>query len=171
MQGDSFNESPNECDIQKRGIISRAFDHIFEVINLSSDNKYLVFCSYLEIYNEQLRDLLSPSTQQLQLKESPDEGVTVQNLSHHNVHNLIECEKLLMTGLKSRKVGETLMNAQSSRSHTIFIITIEQSKKTIMEDMDNRNLLKSKLNLVDLAGSERQNKTGMSCYMYTILTF
>lgn len=66
-----------EPDCQ-RGIIPRAFEHIFEAISVAEDYKYLVLASYLEIYNEEIRDLLGPNTKKkLELKENPDVGVYV----------------------------------------------------------------------------------------------
>jgi hypothetical protein len=74
-------------------------------------------------------------------------------LSQHPVHNVEECEALMDRGWRNRAVGATLMNADSSRSHSIFTINIET--------MDGlQKIRKGKLNLVDLAGSERQAKTG-----------
>lgn len=160
----------------QRGIISRTFEHIFEATSVISDIRYLVLISYLEIYNETIRDLLVAQQQQLQLKEVPGDGIIVQNLTQHNVNSIEQCENLLNIGNLNRQTGTTMMNAESSRSHSIFTISLEQiSSKTGKEiDVDlnasiNSNLgcernkvviRKGKLNLVDLAGSERQTKTG-----------
>ncbi|XP_044260405.1 kinesin-like protein KIF17 isoform X2 [Tribolium madens] len=144
----------------EKGIISRAFEHIFEAISVTTGVKYLALISYLEIYNEQIRDLLLPSDKiannALNLKESPTEGVTVPGLTSHPVHNAAECEHFLSLGSKNRIIGATLMNQNSSRSHSIFTISIEQ----ITNVNNNESFKKGKLNLVDLAGSERQAKTG-----------
>ncbi|KAK7026008.1 Kinesin-like protein kif17 [Halocaridina rubra] len=143
----------------QRGIIPRAFEHIFEVIQTTENMKYLVLASYLEIYNEEIRDLLGTDVKKkLDLKEHPDKGVYVQGLSQHPVHNTSECEDLMDRGWKNRSTGSTLMNADSSRSHSIFTITLE-----MMETAGESDAIRSgKLNLVDLAGSERQAKTGAS---------
>lgn len=159
MQGpsDFFDKTnQNERILTQRGIISRSFDHIFEAISVSTECRYLALVSYLEIYNENIRDLLNTnvSSISLQLKELPDEGVVVQNLTKHTVQNSSECEELLKIGSQNRMVGATLMNATSSRSHSIFTINLEQI------DEQKTSIKKGKLNLVDLAGSERQNKTG-----------
>lgn len=151
--------------IAQRGLISRSFDHIFEAMSVTSGVRYLPLVSYLEIYNENIRDLLNPniSSGTLVLKEQPNEGVVVQNLSTHAVHSAEECEQLLAIGTKNRMVGATLMNAGSSRSHSIFIINLEQittSNGASNEDDNIATIKKGKLNLVDLAGSERQAKTG-----------
>uniref|UniRef100_A0A336MYT3 Kinesin-like protein n=1 Tax=Culicoides sonorensis TaxID=179676 RepID=A0A336MYT3_CULSO len=159
-----FEKSTPELNAQ-RGIISRSFEHIFEAIAVSNDIRYLALVSYLEIYNETIRDLLAPShhngdSNNLQLKELPGEGVTVHNLSMHTVQNVRECEQLLIQGNKNRMVGATLMNAGSSRSHSIFTISVEQVAINDNNANAKGNIKKGKLNLVDLAGSERQTKTG-----------
>lgn len=151
--------------IAQRGLISRSFDHIFEAMSVTSGVRYLPLVSYLEIYNENIRDLLNPSipSSTLVLKEQPNEGVVVQNLSSHAVHSANECAELLTIGTKNRMVGATLMNAGSSRSHSIFIINLEQittSNGAPNCGDDIATIKKGKLNLVDLAGSERQAKTG-----------
>ncbi|XP_049280604.1 osmotic avoidance abnormal protein 3 isoform X2 [Anopheles funestus] len=162
MQGTTYNLSaadPNNAN--NIGIIPRSFEHIFEAISLASELRYLVLVSYLEIYNETIRDLLQPQTQatgSLQIKEVPSEGVTVQNLSLHTVHGIKECIELLELGAKNRMVGATLMNIESSRSHSIFSISLEQMSTSV--DGDGAAIKRGKLNLVDLAGSERQSKTG-----------
>lgn len=151
--------------IAQRGLISRSFDHIFEAMSVTTGVRYLPLVSYLEIYNENIRDLLNPSAASgtLTLKEQPNEGVVVQNISTHAVHSAEECEQLLTIGTKNRMVGATLMNAGSSRSHSIFTINLEQittSNGANCGTDDVATIKKGKLNLVDLAGSERQNKTG-----------
>lgn len=152
----------------QRGIISRSFEHIFEAISVASESKFLAFVSYLEIYNENIRDLLSNNRGNLPLKESTDGGIVVQNLSQHPVQNCDDCERLLELGNNNRAVGETNMNATSSRSHSIFSICVEQVHREggggAGDDLDLLKLgptvKRGKLNLVDLAGSERQGKTG-----------
>ncbi|CAB4017681.1 kinesin KIF17, partial [Paramuricea clavata] len=144
----------------QRGIIPRAFEHIFETIDVSENTKFLVHASYLEIYNEDIRDLLGKNHKsRLELKEHPDMGVYVKDLTMIPVHDVKDCEKVMGMGNKNRSVGSTLMNADSSRSHSIFTIKLE------MEDTDSNgeeHIRAGKLNLVDLAGSERQAKTGAS---------
>lgn len=161
MQGTTYNVSaadPNNAN--NIGIIPRSFEHVFEAIAVASDVRYLVLVSYLEIYNETIRDLLavnSGGSANLAIKEVPGEGVTVQGLSMHTVHGMKECIELLETGAKNRIVGATLMNIESSRSHSIFTISLEQMSTGSEQDAV---IKRGKLNLVDLAGSERQSKTG-----------
>lgn len=103
------------------------------------------------------QDLLSKDQKQrLQLKEKPDTGVYVKDLSSFVVKSVKEIEHVMNVGNKNRSVGVTDMNQHSSRSHAIFIVTIECSER----GLDGENHIRvGKLNLVDLAGSERQSKT------------
>ncbi|XP_029085250.1 kinesin-like protein KIF17 isoform X1 [Monodon monoceros] len=142
----------------QRGIIPRAFEHIFESVQCAESTKFLVRASYLEIYNEDVRDLLGTDTKQkLELKEHSEKGVYVKGLSMHTVHSVAQCERVMETGWKNRSVGYTLMNKDSSRSHSIFTISIEIYA---VDERGKDHLRAGKLNLVDLAGSERQSKTG-----------
>ncbi|KAI4877677.1 hypothetical protein NFI96_021216, partial [Prochilodus magdalenae] len=142
----------------QRGVIPRAFEHIFETIQCSEDTKFLVRASYLEIYKEEIRDLLGKdSKQKLELKEHPEQGVYVRDLSMHTVHSVGECERIMELGWRNRSVGYTLMNKDSSRSHSIFTIHLEICNT---DASGEDHLRAGKLNLVDLAGSERQSKTG-----------
>ena len=113
--------------------------------------------SFLEIYNEDIRDLMGQNIEKkLELKESKDKSVYVKDLTTIIVKSIPEIEKIMNTGQNNRSVGETAMNKDSSRSHTIFTIYIEVSE----EDACGEQRIKAgKLNLVDLAGSERQSKT------------
>ncbi|ESN92261.1 hypothetical protein HELRODRAFT_103862 [Helobdella robusta] len=142
-----------------RGIIPNSFAHVFGAIAKSEDDiKFLVRVSYLEIYNEEVRDLLGKDqTQQLEVKERPDVGVYVKDLSAFVVNNADDMDKIMTVGNKNRAVGATNMNAHSSRSHAIFTVTIECSDKG---PDDKSRVRVGKLHLVDLAGSERQSKTG-----------
>ncbi|XP_045638006.1 kinesin-like protein KIF17 isoform X1 [Ursus americanus] len=142
----------------QRGIIPRAFEHVFESVQCAENTKFLVRASYLEIYNEDIRDLLGADTKQkLELKEHPEKGVYVKGLSMHTVHSVAQCERVMETGWKNRSVGYTLMNKDSSRSHSIFTVSIEIYA---VDEWGKDHLRAGKLNLVDLAGSERQSKTG-----------
>ncbi|KAI8811185.1 P-loop containing nucleoside triphosphate hydrolase protein [Cladochytrium replicatum] len=142
-----------------RGIIPNSFEHIFGHIALSSNNtQYLVRASYLEIYNEDIRDLLNPKSPKLEVKERSDVGVYVKDLSIFVVKDGAEMDRLMSFGNKNRSVGATMMNERSSRSHSIFTITIEMSENDPQTGEDR--IRAGKLHLVDLAGSERQSKTG-----------
>ena len=141
----------------QRGLIPRAFDHIFDTVAVAEQTRYLIHASFLEIYNEEVRDLLGEDTKaRLELHERPDGEVFVKDLSLHPVAGVRTCEQIMNRGWKNRATGSTLMNAVSSRSHSIFTIHLERC-----DDPANGSKIRaSKLNLVDLAGSERQSKTG-----------
>ena len=140
-----------------KGIIPRAFAHIFGNIGSNNSKNYLIRCSYIEIYNEEIHDLVGADVKaKLELKESPEKGLFIKNLSMHSVKSIPEIERLMNLGAKNRSVGETAMNKDSSRSHSIFTIYIEASE---IDGKGNQRITAGKLNLVDLAGSERQSKT------------
>jgi kinesin family protein 3/17 len=142
-----------------RGIIPNSFAHVFGAIaKAEGDVRFLVRVSYLEIYNEEVRDLLGKDQlQHLEVKERPDVGVYVKDLSMYVVNNADDMDRIMTLGNKNRAVGATNMNAHSSRSHAIFTVTIECSDK----GPDGKQRVRAgKLHLVDLAGSERQSKTG-----------
>ncbi|KAH8871355.1 Kinesin-like protein KIF17 [Schistosoma japonicum] len=196
-----------------------AFDQIFETMSVSEKTKYLFHASFLEIYNEEIRDLLGTDHKtKLELKENPDKGVYVSGLSMHKVTSIADCqvvvilrvvaiknltsaslkirlfqkslnhlycscynftlmneaesdckfpafeinsfcENIMELGWKNRSTGGTLMNADSSRSHSIFTIYLEMIDRS-NNVLDYTHIRAGKLNLVDLAGSERQTKTG-----------
>lgn len=137
------------------GMIPLAFQRIFDFIAQAKDDQFLVRASFVEIYNEDLKDLLTGATH-LQLKEDPVKGVFIKDLSEHPVSDERHIDKLIQKGNESRAVAATLMNATSSRSHSIFQVVLER-----MTVIDGRECIRvGKLNLVDLAGSERQEKTG-----------
>jgi hypothetical protein len=147
-------------DPDQRGIIANSFQQIFDYVALRNDpnETFLVRVSYFEVYNEEIRDLLSNNPKGgLELKESPERGVYVKNLKSKIVKSFEDCNRLLQDGKKNRSTGSTLMNQGSSRSHSIFSIVIECCTRD--QSGDERFRI-GKLNLVDLAGSERQSKTG-----------
>lgn len=155
------------------GIMERSFEHIFDHISASAvDHKFLVRASFYEIYNEEIRDLLvggkSPAKkgpgQSLKLKETKEGAVVIKDLSYFVVNNVQDLKRLKTAGDKQRAFGSTKMNQRSSRSHTIFTITIEtvvNAEGTEEEkDADLSTVRVGKFHLIDLAGSERQAKTG-----------
>ncbi|XP_002044329.2 kinesin-like protein KIF17 isoform X1 [Drosophila sechellia] len=158
MQGDE--------NLSNSGIIPKCFDHIFETISMTTNVRYLALVTYLEIYNERIRDLLNKnentSVINHSLKELPGIGVSVPTLTTQPVVNANQCYDWLHFGNKNRVTAATLMNKNSSRSHTIFTITLEQSpffNSIGLEDAFG-GIRRGKLSLVDLAGSERQRRTG-----------
>ncbi|XP_034232452.1 kinesin-like protein Klp98A isoform X2 [Thrips palmi] len=118
---------------------------------------YRTEVSYLEIYNERVRDLLTPATNHsLRVREHPRLGPYVQDLSRHLVTNYPEIEELMIRGNNVRTTASTNMNDVSSRSHAIFTILFTQA--CFSGDLPTETL--SKVHLVDLAGSERADATG-----------
>jgi len=167
--GKTFTMQGSDDLPEQRGVITRAFDQIFDTVSVAdSATRYLIRASYLEIYNEDIRDLLRNDVKvKLELKERPDCSVFVKDLSTHNVFSVADCERVIERGLKHRSIGNTLMNAASSRSHSIFTIYVERCDETSTNETSDGGsgttpgqIRASKLNLVDLAGSERQSKTG-----------
>jgi kinesin family member 17 len=156
--GKTFTMSGIPEPPEARGITPNAFEQIFEEVSMKANAKFLIQASYLEIYNEEIRDLLSANPNaKCDLREHPDHGVYVQGLSQHNISSAEAMQSTMDKGYSARTVGATLMNAESSRSHSIFTIVIETMET---RDDGTQAIRKGKLNLVDLAGSERQSKTG-----------
>ncbi|KAE8714380.1 IAA-amino acid hydrolase ILR1-like 6-like [Hibiscus syriacus] len=145
------------------GIIHRAVNDLFQKINTISDREFLIRVSYMEIYNEEINDLLAVQNQKLQIHESLERGIFVAGLREEIVNTAEQVMKLLGSGEVNRHFGETTMNARSSRSHTIFRVVIESKEKDTgyFDDYSSSDAIRvSVLNLVDLAGSERIAKTG-----------
>ncbi|XP_076285270.1 kinesin-like protein 68D [Lasioglossum baleicum] len=154
--GKTYTMEGLKGDYDRRGVIPRSFEHIFNHIGRSENMQYLVRASYLEIYQEEIRDLLQPDQSlRFELKEKPDTGVFVKDLSTSVCKSAAEIQQLMNMGNQNRTIGATNMNEHSSRSHAIFLITIEMGSID-----DTGGIRVGRLNLVDLAGSERQSKTG-----------
>ena len=145
-----------------KGLIPRCFEYLFQQIKEQESQscgkvKFFCKCSFVEIYNEMIFDLLDTNSCSgpCNLREDSEKGVFLEG----NVYHPIECEydayKLFLDGTKNRTVAETSMNRESSRSHSVFTIYL-QSRYSNGESTDIRE---SKFNLVDLAGSERQSMT------------
>ncbi|XP_034232516.1 chromosome-associated kinesin KIF4 [Thrips palmi] len=141
------------------GIIPRAVSDIFEKIAHSHDQDFKVSASFMELYKEQLFDLMACSTKPrdqciVDIREDA-RGIHIPGLVDLEVKSVEETFKSLMMGSAGRATGATAMNAQSSRSHAIFTLTIQMCKKN-----NGGGDMVSKFHLVDLAGSERSKKTG-----------
>ncbi|KAG7309476.1 hypothetical protein JYU34_005444 [Plutella xylostella] len=142
------------------GIIPRALSELFDELRLSN-TEYTVRVSYLELYNEELFDLLSPSEDNSKLRIYEDvtrKGSNIVNgLEEITVYNKNEVYKIMSQGQERKRVASTLMNSQSSRSHTVFTIVVHMKENS----PEGEELVKiGKLNLVDLAGSENISKAG-----------
>lgn len=145
--GKTYTMAGIQSKPELRGIIPNTFSHIFSQISRASGEKYFVVTvTYLEIYNEDVRDLLSANPNaKLEVRERVDVGVYVKDLMGFTVDSIESITELMNRGNTNRMTRSTLMNDVSSRSHAIFTITIESKDK-----MDNKTTI-GKLNLVDLA--------------------
>ncbi|KAI9731631.1 MAG: Kinesin heavy chain [Claussenomyces sp. TS43310] len=140
-----------------RGVIPRIVEQIFASIISSPGNiEYTVRVSYMEIYMERIRDLLAPQNDNLPVHEEKNRGVYVKGLLEIYVSSVQEVYEVLRRGGNSRAVAATNMNQESSRSHSIFVITITQ------KNVETGSAKSGQLFLVDLAGSEKVGKTGAS---------
>ena len=147
---------------EEAGVIPRICQDMFERITARQKDKNLsctVEVSYLEIYNERVRDLLNPSTKgNLKVREHPSTGPYVEDLAKLVVRSFQEIQHLMDEGNKARTVAATSMNETSSRSHAVFTLTVTQKRHDVETSMDTEKV--AKISLVDLAGSERATSTG-----------
>jgi len=140
-----------------KGIIPRIVEQIFASILASPSNiEYTVRVSYMEIYMERIRDLLVPQNDNLPVHEEKNKGVYVKGLLEVYVASVEEVFEVMRRGGDARAVASTNMNAESSRSHSIFVITVTQ------KNVETGSMKSGQLFLVDLAGSEKVGKTGAS---------
>lgn len=146
MQGNE--ESP--------GIVPLGISYIFDEIKRRAANvDFLVRCSYVEIYNENITDLLTPKNGSLKLCTNAKGGCFVGGVTEPVIANAAQATELISKGMANRSVGETKMNSESSRSHSLLRLVIESRDKS-----DASGAVRiAELNLVDLAGSERQSHT------------
>ncbi|KAM6169429.1 kinesin-like protein KIF15 [Rhynchocyon petersi] len=143
-----------------RGVIPRSFEYLFFLIEREKEKagagkSFLCKCSFIEIYNEQIYDLLDSASAGLYLREHIKKGVFVVGAVEQVVTSAAEAYQVLSGGWRNRRVASTSMNRESSRSHAVFTITIESMEKS----NETVNIRTSLLNMVDLAGSERQKDT------------
>ncbi|KAH7135710.1 P-loop containing nucleoside triphosphate hydrolase protein [Dendryphion nanum] len=144
-------------DTEGKGIIPRIVEQIFASMIASPSNiEYTVRVSYMEIYMERIRDLLVPENDNLPIHEEKSRGVYVKGLLEIYVASVQEVYEVMRRGGAARMVAATNMNQESSRSHSIFVITITQ------KNLETGSQKSGQLFLVDLAGSEKVGKTGAS---------
>lgn len=146
----------------EHGVIPKICQDMFERITALQKDvnlKCTVEVSYLEIYNERVRDLLNPTTKgNLKVREHPSTGPYVEDLAKLVVGSFNEIEHLMDEGNKARTVAATNMNETSSRSHAVFTLTLTQKRLDVETKMATEKV--AKISLVDLAGSERATSTG-----------
>ena len=151
MMGSSIDDEDG------KGVIPRIVEQIFTNILSSAANiEYTVRVSYMEIYMEKIRDLLAPQNDNLPVHEEKNRGVYVKGLLEIYVSSVQEVFEVMRRGGNARAVAATNMNQESSRSHSIFVITITQ------KNVETGSAKSGQLFLVDLAGSEKIGKTGAS---------
>ncbi|CDS09931.1 Putative Kinesin heavy chain [Lichtheimia ramosa] len=156
--GKTFTMMGADIDDEKtKGIIPRIVEQIFDsIMEAPSNIEFTVKVSYMEIYMEKVRDLLNPAAENLPIHEDKTKGVYVKGLLEVYVGSSDEVYEVMRRGSNNRVVGYTNMNAESSRSHSIVVVTITQ------KNVDTGAAKSGKLYLVDLAGSEKVGKTGAS---------
>lgn len=142
---------------QAPGIIFLTMKELFDRISEIRDTKLVeVSLSYLEIYNETIRDLLEPSNKQLVLREDVDHRISVSNLSTHKPENVEAVMDMILQGNQNRTISPTEANATSSRSHAVLQINVVQKGRTA--SISEAHTFAT-LSIIDLAGSERASAT------------
>ncbi|CAD5221658.1 unnamed protein product [Bursaphelenchus xylophilus] len=147
--------SVDEAD-PNHGVIPRIINDIFTHIYNMEDQalEFHIKVSYFEIYNEKIRDLLNISQTNLTIHEGKDRVPYVKGVTETFVSNFVEVLEIIKEGQNNRQKAVTNMNEHSSRSHSVFLIQVDQENKQLQKK------LSGKLYLVDLAGSEKVSKTG-----------
>ena len=158
--GKTYTMMGNSNDPDNQGLVPRICKSLFSRMKVGQEEGtgYKTEVSYLEIYNERVRDLLGPQNvgHALRVREHRVHGPYVENLSQHPVIDFKEIHSCMSKGNQERTTASTNMNDTSSRSHAIFTITFVQAG--FSNNMPSETV--SKIHLVDLAGSERANSTG-----------
>jgi hypothetical protein len=145
------------------GIVPRSLHHIFDYIRDNIDNaQFLVTVSFIQIYMEIITDLLNSNKNNktgLQIREDPKTGIFINNLEQISVQNEFEVMQIISEAAKARSTSATSMNKNSSRSHAVLQVALDQ--RWIEEGPPKkRKVKKGILTIVDLAGSERLSKSG-----------
>ncbi|KAL3142364.1 hypothetical protein ABBQ38_002701 [Trebouxia sp. C0009 RCD-2024] len=143
-------------EVGNPGVVPRAIQHVFDIIEKTPSRDFLLRMSMMEIYNEVLNDLLDPSRANLKLREDPKRGFYVEGIKEETLVSAEHALSVIATGVAHRKVSATSFNEGSSRSHTILRLSVESSERPDVEADFNCGVARtlSFLNLIDLAGSE-----------------
>ncbi|KPI94068.1 Kinesin-like protein KIF18A [Papilio xuthus] len=142
-------------NIENPGITYLTMEHLFHTIgSFGNEREFDIGVSYIEVYNENVYDLLKPSNTPLQLREDSKYGVMIAGLTLCNINTARELLNLLENGNKNRTQHPTDSNAESSRSHAVFQVYVKMRGKA------SSQLRIVKLSMIDLAGSERASATG-----------
>ena len=162
----STKKEDQDGDNKDHGVIPRACQDLFESVKVKCDGQAEVLCSYMEVYNEEIRDLLiEKQTTQLRIRETLDGQIYVRGLTERVVLSPLDIYKIMAEASSRRVVASTKMNATSSRSHAICVLRVKGvvvvagSDGNPAEDDGVSRKFEAKLTLVDLAGSERLKKT------------
>lgn len=157
---------------KQRGIIPRCAKEIFKASQTDLSHSYSIKVGFMQLYMEVLQDLIKPNPNNpIIIREDADEGVFLSGLNWMDVFNVQDCMNYLSIGDKNRSIAFTNMNAQSSRSHAVFMLKVEKRIKKDLSIPDSpvkrrettdSTMTKATLYLVDLAGSERVSKTKIS---------
>lgn len=152
--GKSYTMFGKEDSNVEQGIIPRACETLFQVIKEKADDimETNIKCSFLEIYREQIKDLLDRSEKTLRLRYDTNKGVYVQGLADKIVYNKQEVLNTIKDGVNQRTIASTALNSVSSRSHAVFTLTM-------MQKLTDGSEIVSKLHLIDLAGSENVGRS------------
>ena len=137
----------------EKGIMPRAVSDLFKILQKKKNKEFRIQVSYIEIYNEEIRDLLG-NREELKLHEDPVKGVLMQGVKELYVDNVDNFFDILYKGNQKRTTGKTNSNETSSRSHALLKINIENKDK---EGPNASNISCGRFILVDLAGSEKNN--------------
>lgn len=153
--GKTFTMQGAMESIENQGIIPRAINLLFESILSSPEEiEFTVKVSMLEIYMEKIRDLIDTEKTNLNIREDKVKGIYIEDISEYYVSSKEEVFEIMKIGSHNRVQASTNMNENSSRSHSIFIVSLYQKNNK------DKSAKASKLVLVDLAGSEKTSKTG-----------
>ena len=154
--GKTYTMEGLPADNYLKGIIPRMMQLVFDTINSdSNDIEFSVKCQYYQIYNEKIQDLIDPKKTDLSIREDKNKGIWVGECTEKYVESEQEMINFFNKGAENRIVASTKMNTISSRSHSIFSVTIYQ-RNVITESSKT-----GKLYFVDLAGSEKISKAGV----------
>ena len=154
--GKTYTMEGIPSDDNLKGIIPRMMKLVFDIINSgSSDVEFSVKCQYYQIYNEKIQDLIDTRKTDLSIREDKNKGIWVGECTEKYIESEQEMFNFFNKGTENRIVSSTKMNAISSRSHSIFCVTIYQ-RNIITESSKT-----GKIYFVDLAGSEKMSKAGV----------
>lgn len=150
-------QGPDLEDLELQGIVPRMVRTIFNRIDNSNENiEYTVKVSMCEIYMEKIKDLLDSTKVNMQIKQDKQRGIFIKDITERYIASEEEVYDIMRVGNDNRMVAATRMNDQSSRSHSIFMMTVSQN------NVDEGSCKQGHLFLIDLAGSEKVGKTGAS---------